>query len=369
MKREAFAALCSVLLLLCVAVGAPCASGENARGLPPRAVRLVPAQSATAAASAYYPGKVQAARHAKLFFRVSGPLEENALVLGQKVEAGQVLMRLDSRDYDRAAEVVRRQIEALRAQNDLASAQFRRKKNMLSSNSISRAEYDVAESDKKASDAQIRALQVNLRQAEDRVRDTQLKAPFAGRITGIYVQQHEFVQAGQTVLTLHDVSAPEVRVRIPAADIAEVLREAKAGATFRVRFPGHDALCKASLAELSPAASEAGESYEAVLSVEAPADFPALPGMAAEAALLHSEGSGFRVPYSAVISAGGEPFVWVFDKESSALSRRSVTVISSAEGAALIVRGELAAGDLVVAAGGEWLDEGMRVAPMQEGRP
>ncbi len=370
MKRALFAVLCCLVLLLGTASG-PFGEENASRTRVPsaRAVRLAEAANAAATCGAFYPGKVRAAHHAKLFFRVSGPLKENALVLGQKVEAGQVLMKLDSRDYDRAADAVRRQIEAVRAQNALATAQFRRKKNMLATNSISRAEYDVAEADKKASDAQILALQVNLRQAEDRIADTVLKAPFAGRITAIYAQQHEFVHAGQTVLALHDVSSPEVRVRIPAADFQDVLKETMAGASFRVRIPGSDTLLEASLSELSPAASETGESYEAVLSVVPSADFPLLPGMAAEAALLRRNGEGIKVPYSAVVSTGGEPFVWIYDRKTGALSRCAVTVLSSAGSGFLIVSGRLEPGSLVVAAGGEWLDESTPVVPVNESRP
>ncbi len=368
MKPVLLAPFCCLSLLLCTAFGPFGKTAHDQAGVPaPRAVRLVEAENASASCGTFYPGKVRAARHAKLFFRVSGPLEENDLVLGQKVEAGQPLMRLDSRDYDRAAEAIRRQIDALRAQNVLATAQFRRKKNMLSSNSISRAEYDVAEADKKASDAQILALQVSLKQAQDRIGDTVLKAPFPGRVTAIYAQQHEFVQAGQTVLTLHDVDTPEVRVRIPAADFSDVLRETQAGSLFRVRFPGHDLVCEASLAELSPVASETGESYEAVLSVRPPADFPVLPGMAAEAALLRRGGEGIRVPYSSVISGGGKPFVWVYDQGTGGLSRCEVTILSTAGKGFLIVRSSLAAGSLIVSSGGEWLDEGTPVVPLKEG--
>ncbi len=344
---------------------------KNEQAAPPadkaRVVKLYRIGRGVSQSGISFAGKVEAAQKARLFFRVSGPVVQRDLYLGKPVSKGDVLMRLDPRDYQRVVDDLNMQIKAMEAQNALAGVQYERKKKLVASKSISRVEFDSAEVEKKASDAQLMALRVNLKKASDALSDTVLLAPFSGNVTSLGVELHELAQAGQTVVVLEDLRSLRVRIHIPSGRIPETLTAPIKGQDqqFSVRIPGRSETCLAVLKEFSPSSSADGESFEAVLAMDQPATTYILPGMSVEAVLYTQadtgSGSALSVPWSAVVSRKGSSFVWSYDEKTRKLSRRSVTAARASGSDSALVKGDLKPGDLIVAAGGDWLNESMQV--------
>ncbi|MBQ3893656.1 MAG: efflux RND transporter periplasmic adaptor subunit [Desulfovibrio sp.] len=340
---------------------------------PVRVVKLHRVGHAMHQSGMAFPGRVDAAQKAKLFFRVSGPVVERDLVLGKPVNQGDVLMRIDPRDYQRAVDNLAMQIQALEAQNALASVQYARKKNLLASKSISRTEFDAAEAEKKASDAQLMALRINYRKAQDSLNDTILRAPFTGNVTALGVELHELAQAGATVVVLEDLRSLKIRIHIPSGRLPDALTAPMQGREqqFRVRVPGRQETYLAVLTEFSPSTSAGGESYEAILTMEQPSSGFILPGMSVEASIYADDQSGngrgqesggaLAVPWGAVVNDNGASFVWLYDAASKTIRKCPVEAERAGGSDSALVTGKLSPGDLIVAAGGDWLSEGMEV--------
>ncbi len=150
-------------------------------------VVLPPVGSTTVRAS----GKVVPARHAVLSFVTAGRVQQVAVEVGDRVEAGAVLVILD--DAAAAAAVSQAQAALYRAQ---AQAQ---------------AAAEVAEAE------------AALARAQADLANTRLRAPFAGTVTSIHVTVGEVVQPGQPILTLADLDHLQVETTdLSERDVARV---------------------------------------------------------------------------------------------------------------------------------------------------
>ena len=70
-------------------------------------------------------------------------------------------------------------------------------------------------------EARLRSAEAELRQARDSLEDTSLRAPYDGIVAEQYVENFEYVQARQEILSLQDVSIVEIVAQIPENVIAQ----------------------------------------------------------------------------------------------------------------------------------------------------
>ena len=148
-----------------------------------RPVRILTVAGLEAGATLSYPGEIQGAQNAELAFEVAGRLIELPAEEGIDVTQNQLLARLDPADYQSA-------LDAARAQYKSAKDTFDRYSEVFERGAISRQEFDNAK-------RQIDVEQAQLASAEKAVSDTQLRAPFAGRIGRTYVDNFNNVQIGR----------------------------------------------------------------------------------------------------------------------------------------------------------------------------
>ncbi|MEG2048759.1 MAG: biotin/lipoyl-binding protein, partial [Comamonas sp.] len=109
---------------------------------PVRAVKLVTVGEGAIEAAQEYSGDVRAKVESRLGFRVAGKITKREVELGQHVKAGQVLARLDARDYQLSADAARAQLSSATTQRDLADANARRFRTLRAQNFISAAEME-----------------------------------------------------------------------------------------------------------------------------------------------------------------------------------------------------------------------------------
>ena len=332
-------------------------------------VKLAKVEQANAAAAGVYAGKVKAVDHANLFFRVGGPIVSQKLVLGQNVKKGDVLMRLDDRDYRRQIEQISNSIEAEKAVNELAVKTLDRTQKLIENGYASKQRLDAAQSAKDASDAKIKSAEAALKIARDKLADTYLKAPFDGRITQLLAQENEVAQAYHPVAVLQNLSKLEAVVNLPESAIPAVgLREIDSyvGKMFTVTFPSRDNYqIKAKLTDMAPSAAGARPTYELRFRFNQPKDFLILPDMTAEVALPTGKNTnGVFVPFSAVFYREAEPFVGVYNPKTRQVKLVPVKIGAVFDNQSVEISDGVSAGDFVVAAGGGRFVENAAVSVM-----
>ncbi len=136
-------------------------------------------------------GRVEPARQARLAFRDGGRVRAVLVSEGERVEAGQALVQLD----DGALLSQRAQAQAALA---AAAAQ-----EALLPEDAPAAQVDLAQ-------AQIDQAEAALALAEAAVAEATLRAPFAGTLVSLAVEEGEVIGAGQPVVVLADLTAWQV---------------------------------------------------------------------------------------------------------------------------------------------------------------
>ena len=146
---------------------------------------------------------------------------EDSLVVGGFFEEGDVLLRLDSRDYELAV---------TRARAPIAQARLRLETERQEA-AVAMEEWEllgtgrptplaVREPQIAAAQAALASAEAALQQAEYDLERTVVVAPFAGRVRQERVDVGQFVARGNSVATLYAVDAAEVRLPIPDSELA-----------------------------------------------------------------------------------------------------------------------------------------------------
>ena len=130
------------------------------------------------------------------------------------VEMGQVLVRLDSALPEAAVEQARATLAQAQASSGLAQTELRRQRDLQKRGVTSTAELDRAQSQARSGSAQVAAARAALNDAETRLAKTQITAPFAGFVSQLDLHPGAYLQPGEPVLELADLSEIEIQVGV-----------------------------------------------------------------------------------------------------------------------------------------------------------
>lgn len=373
-----------------------------------------------------YLGRTEATQSTDLSFRVPGRLLEIPVKQGDRVENGQVIARIDPRDFQNRMESIQSQLDQAKAvlaqmkagarpedihrleavfaaresESKQAQTQLERQKSLLKEGLISQQEFDAAKArtdtlaanlvnarqelaiGKKgarreeidAQEASIRGLESRLQESQDALADTELKSPYAGIIARINANAFEDIQANQPVLTLQDISKINILINISETEMARGRAPETNDDTQHIvgtaSFPAlGDMTFPVSIAEFQTEANPQTQSFKIVLQMEQPEGCPVKPGMNA---VIRGEGGakgepeGFRVPVNAIrADANAGKSVWRIDPQTMRVSAAPVETAEIWQDQIQITKG-LSKGDLIAVSATNLLREGMRVEQMKD---
>ncbi len=303
-----------------------------------------------------YSGKISAAQEVSISFEVSGKINTFPVKEGERVKKGAVLARLDDRDFRTA-------FDSSKANLNAARADYQRARELYENNTISKRDLDVARRNFEVAQADLRAAQKSLD-------DTRLVAPFAGVVARTLVENHQSVQAKQSVLVLQDDSSLEMVVDIPEQDYAGVDKNLSFADATRIFKPEiqvsavSDQRFPATLKEASSAADEITRTFELTLGFEPPPGISILPGMTARLFItgeMPEESESIRIPAGAVFSTDQkQPGVWLINTATNTVEQHIIE-IGEMSGDKIEVKSGLKSGDIIAASGIHQLREGMSV--------
>jgi RND family efflux transporter MFP subunit len=333
------------LMLVSLAACSRPAPPESNAVRPVRAMRVA---DEAAFVDRWYPGTARATEEVNIAFEVSGRIIEYPVNVGDRVEAGQLLARLDPSDY----------------QNDLNAALAQRDQSQAYLERITQAAETGAVAQQEVTDAQaqfdVANSTVQIRQKA--LADTRITAPFAGTISTNFAENFQNVQAKEAVVRLLDISKIEMTVDVPEGIISLVPYATEIRCRFTA-FPGREV--PARVQEIGAEPSQTTRTYPITLIMDQPDDFTILPGMSgevtgrAEVPAAAAE-TGFEVPMSAIFQRpDGETFVWVIDEAAANVSLQAVEM-GEMTPRGVLVKG-IDPGQMIATAGVHFLEEGQTV--------
>jgi RND family efflux transporter MFP subunit len=194
---------------------AACSESSPQKGPPPAPqVTVATPVQRTVTDRDEYVGRFVAVDAVEIRARVSGYLEAVHFRDGQIVKQGQRLFTVDRRPFIAALDQARADLERAKAQVDLARSELERAQDLIAKKTISEAIYDQRIQAKRAADAQLQAVEANVRTADLNLEFTELRAPVDGRIGDRRVSPGNLVIGGSqpsTTLLATIVSIDPIR--------------------------------------------------------------------------------------------------------------------------------------------------------------
>jgi len=307
-----------------------------------------------------FTGIVEARVQSDLGFRVGGKILVRSVNMGQRVQKGQVLMRLDDVDLKLSFAAQQANVEAARAKYIQANAEEARYAALVKSGAVSRHEYDHARASRDSAKGQFDAAEAQARVSNNSSEYAVLLADADGGIVRTLSEPGQVVAAGQTVIQLAHDGPREALINLPEGVRPDL------GTTASARLYGRDQLYQARLRELSDAADPASRTFGGRYVLEGEAASAPL-GSTVTITLVTKQNTGddfIQVPVGAIHDRGSGPGVWTVDDKSE-VKFRSVTIASIGQEQVVLSSG-VQAGEKVVALGAHLLHEGQVVNATKE---
>ncbi|MFG1192510.1 efflux RND transporter periplasmic adaptor subunit [Xanthobacter flavus] len=305
-------------------------------------------------------GVVRARREIDLAFRVGGKVVQRLVEVGDRIEPGTVVARLDKEDLKLELESAKAEMQAATANLAQTTTEDTRYRALTAKGAASNADLDRKSLAKEEAVGRLERAKRSLELAENRLSYADLVTDAAGVVVATSAEPGQVVASGQTIVRVARLDEKEALVSLPETALADA-RTADAVVTLWAdpgrRIPAH-------LRELSPQADVTSRTYPARFSLEG-ADGAVALGMTATVTLRPKDQQQVaRLPLSALIDRGHGPQVFVVDAATHAIVARPVE-IAAYTGDEVLLSGGVAPGDAVVILGVQTLLPGQKVRTVQ----
>ena len=321
-----------------------------------RPVKVVEIGEAETSRQLDYSGSVRARTEMNLGFRIAGKVTERLVDIGQHVNAGDVLARIDPSDYELSVKSAQANLDAAERQVETVDLAKKRAEQLFTKTFASKSQLDQATLTYDQAVATRDAAHSNLAQAQNQVHYTDLKANEDGIVTAISADIGQVVGAGTPVMTVAVDGEKEVLIAVPEMDIAGF----KPGKQVKASFWSDEALTlDGKVREVAGSADPQSRTF--AVRVSLPNDPRVLLGMTANVeATVGRKAQLVSIPLSAMTEKDGKQIVWTVDRTSDTVHPRPIKVANfTADGVA--VADGLKQGDVVVAAGTQFMTENLKV--------
>jgi membrane fusion protein, multidrug efflux system len=304
------------------------------------------------------PGTLEAWEDLTLAAEISGPVRWIGPREGERIQAGQALLRIDpetleaNRSRDQAA-------------YELRQRQLQRLEKLHRENFVSAQEYEIAAQAYQVAEADLRRSRLALEKST-------LRAPVDGVLDRLMVDRGEYVSDGTPVAVVVQVDRLRVLVDIPEKDVAFLRPGQQVQVTAAAMDSGPQSSIVGEIIHLSFKADPLTRTYQAKIAVDN-GDGRLRPGMIVRVGLNRRElPQVIAVPLFAVVDRGGSRFVFV--EEGGQAVQRPVQ-IGAVLGERVVIQAGLAHGERLIVQGQHLLSDGVRVTqgagirPQVSGQP
>lgn len=354
-----------ILLLLFVLAGCGGSGGDAPEGgdaevRTPVEVYVVEAGSAVLEVSAT--GTVSARDDVRVSAEAAGQVREVPVKVGDRVEEGEVLVKLDDELAKLAVQQAEAQLLLAEADLDNAEASLKRARKLWKEEDLSDSDFEAAERVAKAARAGHMSAIAARGTAGRQLRNTEIRSSIDGVVAFVYAEEGHLIGVGTPVAHVVNDDTVEIDVGLNEDQVVDVRKGGRATVRARARA---DETFRGKVEYVGPKADDLTRTYPVRVVVHN-GDGLLKSGMVAEVTLAAREFDDVIViERDWIVDRFGEPAVFVA-VDSTAVTRK--VALGRILGDGVIVRSGLEQGDLVVSFGHDQLVEGARVDIRNEQR-
>lgn len=279
-------------------------------------------------------GLVEATRQSTVSAQIGGRVKEVNFDVGDRVNKGQVILRIDEREAAQALAGSQAQVLQAQANVQNAKSTYDRSKQLFAQKFISQAALDKAQVDYKVALAQAVASEAGAGQASLAHGYTAVVAPYGGVVAARMVELGEMVMPGKPLMTGFDPSEMRVVVSVPQYKMTDIGVKPEA----MVEVPSLNRWIKAASTKVQPIAD--ARTHSTQVRVYLPANEAGLyPGMFVRAHFVVGKIKKLVIPAASVLRRSEVVAAYVVDTKGVASLRQIRVGEAAAEGLVEVLSG------------------------------
>lgn len=276
-------------------------------------------------------GALKAVNSAMVKAKVAGELQGLTLREGDRVQAGQIIARVDATEYQARVQQAQEQADAAKTQIDIAQRQFDNNRALVDQGFISKSALDTSASTLTGAQATHKAALSGVEVAKKSLDDTVLRSPISGWVAQRLAQPGERVAIEARVVEVVDLSRLELEITLSAAESLSV----KVGQSATLQVDGANQPITARVARINPSTQTGSRSVLAYLSLDASTDLRQ--GLFAQGTLGTGQLRGLSVPLNAVRTDKPAPYVQIVEKDQVAHREVELGARGLAQGESMVI--------------------------------
>ena len=355
----------SLLLLIAALTAAACggdaptAQAPAAAAFPPTDVQTIALTPKPIAQSSEFVATIRSLRSMTVQPQVEGLVRQIFVTAGDRVQAGAPLLQIDPDRQQATVTTVESQRAAREADVTFTRQQLARLQKLHDAGAISRADLEQAESAHKNAEAQLAAVQSQIRETQVQLQYYRVTAPTSGIVGEITIRQGDRVTPATLITTIDQAEGLEAYVNVPL----EAAMNLKTGLPVELVDSSGAVIASNPITFIAPRADDRTQS---VLVKATLRQMP--PGLRVmqyvRARIIWSNDAALAVPVVAVTRLAGQHFVFVAEPvEQGFVARQKPVTLGTVVGDDYIVRRGLEPGERVIVSNIQKIGDGAPVKP------
>ena len=353
------------LLILLATTGAAC-GGEGAQAgaggpgaMPPAEVKTITLATRPVPRTSEFLATIRSLGSMTIQPQVEGFVRRIFVRAGDRVRAGQPLVQIDPEKQQASVTTWESTRAAREADVAFAKQQLDRMQKLHEAGAISRAELEQAETAHKTAQAQLNAIQSQIRESQVELQYYRVTAPAAGIVGDIPIREGDRVTPSTLITTIDTGEGLEAYINVPLERATE-LRE---GLTVELLDSAGQVIASTPITFIAPRAEDTTQSVLVKATLRsAPPTIRVMQYVRAR--IIWSTDPALAVPVVAVNRISGQYFVFVAEQEKQGfVARQKPVTVGEVVGEDYVVERGLKAGERVIVSNIQKIGDGAPVKP------
>ena len=356
------------LLILCSLIISACGGDQNAQGpggdggpgaFPPTDVQTVVLEPKPIPQTSEFVATIRSLRSTTVQPQVEGIIRQVMIRSGDRVTAGQPLIQIDPERQEATNTVTESQRASREADLAFARQQLARMQKLFEAGAVSRLELEQAETAQKTAEAQLAAVQSQMRENQVQLQYYRVTAPAAGIVGEVVIRQGDRVTPSTVITTIDQPEGLEAYVNVPL----ERAKDLRLGLTVELLDAAGEVTASNPITFIAPRADDTTQSVLVKTTLrQVPPSIRVMQYVRAR--IVWSNQPTLAVPVVAVSRLAGQHFVFVAEQGQQGLvARQKPVTVGEVSGNDYVVLGGLMAGERVIVSNVQKLGDGAPVKP------
>ena len=225
-RRRAVSTYGAALLAAASVIAAACNSTQADE--PAMGLETVAAERREISSSVAATGTIEPITVIDVKSQASGEVLQVPVELGDKVEKGALLVRINPRDVSNAYEQAEADLEVAQARRSIAERQLERTSALRESQVVTEEEYETSLLEAANAKATLTRAETNLELAQDRLNDVTVRAPINGTVVEKTAEEGQIITSaremtgGTILMRMADLNEVQVRTLVDETDIGSI---------------------------------------------------------------------------------------------------------------------------------------------------